>query len=264
MKIGIFDSGLGGLVITKALIQSLPEYDYLYLGDTAHLPYGEKTSGHILKYTLDSLRWLISQDCKLIIIACNTATSVALRYIQQKFIPEYAPDVKVLGVIIPTVEVALEHNHRSIGVIATEATIRSHIYRTELQKINPAVVVEEVSAPQLVPLIESNNFQYMDNIVEDYLFHFDNIDSLILGCTHYPLIKDYCRRVLPHVSIISQDELMGAKLSDYLRRHPEIDANLSQNRQRSFNVTRLMPQSSAIARRLIPQIDLRTVKLEDI
>ena len=93
MKIGIFDSGLGGLVITKALIQSLPEYDYLYLGDTAHLPYGEKTSGHILKYTLDYLRWLISQDCKLIIIACNTATSVALRYIQQKFIPEYAPDV---------------------------------------------------------------------------------------------------------------------------------------------------------------------------
>ena len=261
MKIGIFDSGLGGLVITKSFIEALPEYDYLYLGDTAHLPYGEKTSGRILKYTLDSLRWLISHDCKLIIIACNTATSVALRYIQQKFIPEYAPAVKVLGVIIPTVEAALEYNPRRIGIIATEATIRSHIYRTELQKINPAIAVEEVAAPQLVPLIESNNFQYMDNIIDDYLSHFNHIDSLILGCTHYPLIKNYCRRLLPHVSVISQDELMGAKLADYLTRHPEITAALSSNRRYSFCVTRRLPQSTEIALRLLPQIELHTISL---
>ena len=142
-KIGVFDSGLGGLVITTALIKALPQYDYLYLGDTAHLPYGDKTSGRILKYTLDSISYLIKQDCKLIIIACNTATSICLRYIQQKFIPSNAPDVKVLGVIIPTVEVALSSGEKKVGVIATQATINSHIYQTELQKINPNIDVIE-------------------------------------------------------------------------------------------------------------------------
>ena len=154
MKIGVFDSGLGGLVITKTFMNELPEYDYLYLGDTAHLPYGEKTSGRILKYTLDSLKYLIAQNCKLIIIACNTATSITLRYIQQKFIPAYAPDVKVLGVVIPTVETAIEENAKSVGIIATSATVASHIYKTELQKLDSSLLVTEVATPQLVPLIE--------------------------------------------------------------------------------------------------------------
>ena len=127
MKIGVFDSGLGGLVITKSFIDSLPEYDYLYYGDSAHLPYGDKTSGRILGYTLEAMRYMISRGCKIIIIACNTATSICLRYIQQRFIPEFAPDVKVLGVVIPTVEVAVENLSRTVGVVATNATVRSHI-----------------------------------------------------------------------------------------------------------------------------------------
>ena len=168
MKIGVFDSGLGGLVITKAFIKAMPQFNYFYYGDSAHLPYGEKTSGQILKYTLQSMRYMIAQNCKIIIIACNTATSIALRYIQQRFLPEYSPDTKVLGVVIPTVEVATEVNSQNIGVVATSATIRSHIYKTELHKINPDLNVVELAAPELVPLIESNNFEYAEDFVGEY------------------------------------------------------------------------------------------------
>ena len=162
MKIGVFDSGLGGLVITKAFINKMPEYDYLYYGDSAHLPYGDKTSGQILSYTLSAMRYMIANDCKIIIIACNTATSIALRYIQQRFIPEVAPDIKVLGVVIPTVEVAVMKQAQKIGVVATSATVRSHIYQTELHKLNPQLNVLEIAAPELVPAIENNNFAYAE------------------------------------------------------------------------------------------------------
>lgn len=260
MKIGVFDSGLGGLVITKSLIEKLPEYDYFYLGDTKHLPYGEKTSGRILKYTLDSLKYLISQNCKLVIIACNTATSITLRYIQQKFIPEYAPDVKVLGVVIPTVEKAIEGNVSKVGVIATSATVNSHIYQTELSKISSQIDVQEVATPQLVPLIENNNYEYMENLLEDYLSSFSHIDSLILGCTHYPLIKHYCRHILPQkTKIISQDEFMGEKLQNYLKRHPEIEIKLGKNSLRKFCVTQKSLQSYKVANYLFPDITIQEV-----
>lgn len=261
MKIGVFDSGLGGLVITKAFIDALPQYDYLYLGDTAHLPYGEKTSGRILKYTLDAMRWLIKQDCKLIIIACNTATSICLRYIQQKFIPSEAPDVKVLGVIIPTVEVALSGGEKNIGVIATRATVESHIYQTELQKLKSDIIVLEQATPKIVPLIEENDFSNMEKILEGYLQPLKGVESLILGCTHYPLIKNYARKILPNGHIISQDEFMGAKLTDYLRRHPEIETKLSKNQKRRFVVSQINPKAQAIAERLIPAIKLEQTAL---
>lgn len=260
-KTGVFDSGLGGLVITSALIKALPQYDYLYLGDTAHLPYGDKTSGRILKYTLDSLNYLISQDCKLIIIACNTATSICLRYIQQKYIPAHAPDVKVLGVVIPTVEVALSDNCCRIGVIATQATTNSHIYQTELKKINPNISVTEIATPRLVPMIEHNCFDDMEETLRSYLAQFPKLDSLILGCTHYPLIKEYCRRLLPQTKIISQDELMGAKLADYLHRHPEIETKLSRNGQRNFCVTRKNIDSERVAQQLYPQINVAEISI---
>ena len=261
MKIGVFDSGLGGLVITKAFIDTLPQYDYLYLGDTAHLPYGEKTSGRILKYTLDAMKWLIKHDCKLIIIACNTATSICLRYIQQKFIPAEAPDVKVLGVVIPTVEVALAGGEKHIGVIATKATVESHIYQTELKKINPNISVAEQATPQIVPLIESNDFSNMEKVLEDYLQPLKNVESLILGCTHYPLIKNYARKILPNCHIISQDEFMGEKLANYLKRHPEIESKLGKNQKRRFFVSRINPQAQLIAERLIPHILLEQTAL---
>lgn len=261
MKIGVFDSGLGGLVITKAFTDALPQYDYLYLGDTAHLPYGEKTSGRILKYTLDAMRWLIKQDCKLIIIACNTATSICLRYIQQKFIPSEAPNVKVLGVIIPTVEEALSGGVEHIGVIATRATVESHIYQTELQKLKPDIVVLEQAAPQIVPLIESNDFSNMEEVLEEYLRPLKGVESLILGCTHYPLIKAYARKIIPNSRIISQDEFMGAKLADYLVRHPEIESKLAKNQNRRFVVSQINPKAQAVAERLIPEIKLEQTSL---
>ena len=260
MKIGVFDSGLGGLVITKALIKQLPEYDYIYYGDTRHLPYGDKTSGQILSYTIEAVKFLIGRKCGLIIIACNTATSIALRYLQQRFIPSFAPDVKVLGVVIPTVEEALEDSAANVGVLATNATVKSHIYEQELHKIRPQLEVLEVAAPQLVPLIEANDFAAADKLVPEFAARFKDMDSLILGCTHYPLLKARFREALPQVRVISQDELMGAKLADYLRRHIEIDITLSRNGQYEFLVSDWNTHYQKVAARLFPDIPVREVE----
>ncbi len=254
MKIGVFDSGLGGLVITKAFIQALPEYDYVYYGDTEHLPYGEKTPEQIMGYTIEAIKFLISQKCGLIIIACNTATSIALRYLQQKFIPSYAPDVKVLGVVIPTVEEALSDNAAQVGVIATPATVNSRLYTAELHKIKPELQVKEVAAPELVPAIESNNFAAAEAKALEYAAQFSDADSLILGCTHYPLLKECFRKVLPKVRIISQDELMGAKLADYLRRHIEIDICLSRNHDYKFLVSNWNEHYQKVAAIMFPDV----------
>lgn len=255
MKIGIFDSGLGGLVITKAFISQMPEYDYVYYGDTRNLPYGDKTSGQILAYTLDAIKFLISQNCGIIIIACNTATSIALRYLQQRFIPSYAPDVKVLGVVIPTVEEASLFNAKKVGVVATAATVRSEIYTEELHKINPLLEVQEIAAPELVPAIENNDLAKAEALAAEYADRFEKIDSLILGCTHYPLLKKAFRMALPeHVRVISQDELMGAKLQDYLNRHFEIDITLSRNADYKFLVSELNGHYQKVAETLFPDI----------
>lgn len=258
MKIGIFDSGLGGLVITKAFISQMPEYDYVYYGDTHNLPYGDKTSGQILAYTLDAIKFLISQNCGIIIIACNTATSIALRYLQQRFIPSYAPDVKVLGVVIPTVEEASLFNAQKIGVVATSATVRSQIYTTELHKINPNLEVEEIATPELVPAIENNNLEKAERLAKEYAAKFSKINSLILGCTHYPLLKGAFRSALPNsVRVISQDEFMGKKLQDYLNRHIEIDITLSRNAEYKFLVSELNEHYQKVAYSLFPDIPIK-------
>ena len=260
MKIGVFDSGLGGLVVTKAFIEAMPEYDYVYYGDTKHLPYGDKTSGQILSYTIDAIKFLISQKCGIIIIACNTATSIALRYLQQRFIPEFAPDVKVLGVVIPTVEEATNGKASKVGVIATKATNYSKIYTQELHKINSSIDVLEVAAPDLVPAIENNDFTKAEELSKQYAANFSDMDSLILGCTHYPLLKSYFKAALPKVKIVSQDELMGAKLKDYLNRHIEIDISLSRNSDYRFMVSNWNEHYQKVAFRLFPDIPIVEVK----
>lgn len=257
MKIGIFDSGLGGLVITKAFIRQMPEYDYVYYGDTLNLPYGDKTSGQILAYTIEAIKFLIAQECAIIIIACNTATSITLRYLQQRFIPSYSPQTKVLGVVIPTVEEALENGASNVGVIATQATVRSHIYQTELQKINPLLKVTEIAAPDLVPMIEKNDFSQAQELTRKYAQKFNNIQSLILGCTHYPLLKEYFRQLLPSIKVISQDELMGSKLADYLQRHPEIERQLSRCGNYEFWVSRCNQHYRQAANRLFADITIK-------
>lgn len=260
MKIGVFDSGLGGLVITKAFVEQLPEYDYVYYGDTKNLPYGEKTSEQVLAYTIEAIKFLIKQNCGLIIIACNTATSIALRYLQQKFIPSYAPDVKVLGVVIPTVEEALEDNAKRIGILATQATVNSHIYQQELLKLNPNLDVFEIASPELVPAIENNDFATAYKFAEQYAKRFDNINSLILGCTHYPLIKTKLREVCKDgIKIVSQDELMGKKLADYLNRHIEIDICLSRNKEIRVLVSHNNDHYKEVAKSLFPNISIEEV-----
>jgi glutamate racemase len=260
MKIGIFDSGLGGLVITKSFKELMPEYDYIYYGDTRNLPYGDKDSAQILHYTIDAVKFLISQKCGLIIIACNTATAIALRYIQQKFIPSYAPDIKVLGVVIPTIEEALQNNTRHVGILATEATVNSHIYKEELQKINPNIEITEIAAPKLVPAIECDNFGEAEKEVMNYFNQFNNIDSLILGCTHYPLLKTILRQnVSEKIKVVSQDEIMGEKLKDYLRRHLDIDICLSRNSELKVWVSSVNNHYSKVAKRLFPNVVIEGV-----
>lgn len=257
MKIGIFDSGLGGLVIAKAFMDKLPQYDYVYYGDSVHLPYGEKTSTQILTYTLDAVRFLIQQDCKLIILACNTASCVALRYIQQQFIPSYSPTVKVLGVIVPTVEQALSYSHTTVGVVATPATIQSDIYGIELKKINPDIRVISIATPELVPAIEQNDFETAKKCISVYAQSLKNVSSLILGCTHYPLLKELFQQTLPTTHIISQDAFMGEKLSDYLNRHPEIECHLTKNADRIFWVSQHNPRAESVAKFIFPNITLK-------
>lgn len=262
MKIGVFDSGLGGLIITKAFIKELGEYDYLYFGDTKNLPYGEKTPSEVLMYSIKAVEFLIKRDCKIIIIACNTASSIALRYIQQIYIPQFYPDIKVLGVVVPTVEVAIASSKKKIGVIATNSTIKSHIYDVEIKKINPDIIVQELATPQLVPAVENNDFELADKLVEEYVKCFSDIDSLILGCTHYPLLKEYFKKHLPdNVQIISQYDFMGEKLKDYLNWHPEIESKLTKNSKREFLVSKLNKHYQDVADKIIPSIIIKEISI---
>lgn len=229
--IGIFDSGLGGLVMTRAFRRALPQNDFLYLGDTLHVPYGPRSAQAIYDFTLSAVKYLFQEGCPLIIIACNTASANALRQLQQTYLPKAYPDRRILGVIVPTIEAAVATGHHNIGLIGTAFTVNSGTYRDELQKINPEIRLNAKSTPLLVPLAENNGLQYADPILSDYITPMvaEGIDSLILGCTHYPLFKPHLSRILPKtVDIIAQDEVIPPKLIDYLERHPEIAQQLTQ------------------------------------
>lgn len=239
MKIGIFDSGLGGLVIAESIIQSLPEYDYVYLGDTARVPYGNRSRESVLTFTKEAVSYLFRQDCQLIIIACNTASAEALRVIQQEYLPKNYPDRRVLGVIIPTVEMVKEH--QIVGVLATQSTVNSGSYIQELQKHEKSVKIIQQAAPLLVPLIENDELAFLPPILEKYLRPFKSIDTLILGCTHYSVIKNQIKEQLGEsVTILTQDEIIPAKLKEYLERHPKIEQLLSKKGGREYCVTDLV------------------------
>ena len=232
--IGIFDSGYGGLTIFNHIRQRLPKYDYLYLGDNARAPYGTRSFDVIYEYTLQAVNYLHEQGCNLIILACNTASAKALRTIQQNDInPE---ELRVLGVIRPTVEVVptrTRTNH--IGVLATPGTVVSESYVIELQKQNPELIITQQACPMWVPLIESGEHlqEGADYFVEKYLTELLErdplIDTIILGCTHYPLLQGKIEAFLAEqsisqqsVSVIAQGEIVAESLADYLERHPDI------------------------------------------
>ena len=235
MKIGVFDSGYGGLTILEKIRQRLPQYDYLYLGDNARAPYGTRSFDVIYEYTLQAVRWLESQGCRLIILACNTASAKALRTIQQRDInPE---KLRVLGVIRPTVEVVpFRTKTGHVGILATPATVSSESYLLELAKIDPNLVVTQQACPMWVPLIEAGEHlsdgadYFVDKYLREIFAKDPQIDTLVLGCTHYPLLLEKIQqRLVNDISTICQGTIVADSLADYLERHTDIKSKLSQN-----------------------------------
>jgi glutamate racemase len=239
MKIGIFDSGLGGLFILKNLRKTLSKFDYVYLGDTKNLPYGDKSQKELYNLTKNAINFLFKQDCQLVIIACNTASSV-LRKVQQDWLPytKYT-NHRVLGVIRPTAEQALSKQHEIIGIIGTRRTIQSETYTTELLDKNPNLKVISLAAPELVKMIESDNIdaKKIQKTIQPLLE--SKIQTLILACTHFGIIKRELQKIFgKKVLIISQENLLPQKISAYLNKHPEILHRLSQNKSVQLYVTK--------------------------
>lgn len=245
--IGVFDSGFGGLTILNSLLEKLPQYDYIYLGDNARTPYGTRSFETVYQYTLECVRKLLSMGCHLVILACNTASAKALRSIQQRDLPGIDPKRRVLGVIRPSAE-EIGRLTRSgvVGVLGTRGTVQSESYVLEIRKLFPEISVYQEACPMWVPLVENNEYRgdgadYFVRKHLDNLFSLnEQIDTVILGCTHYPLLMEKILKYIPgHVKVVSQGEIVAASLSDYLNRHPEIESNCSKNRQRFYYTTEL-------------------------
>jgi glutamate racemase len=241
MKIGIFDSGLGGLLVTKKLIRELPEYDYIYLGDTKRLPYGNRSAETVYEFLKEALDFLYKKNCKLVIVACNTASAEGIDRIKREYLPRHWPDRKILGVVIPTIERVLENkNLRKVGVLATSGTVGSKKYVTEFHKLNKQVKVYQQAAPLLVPMIENNGLKWVRPILKEYLSPLlkHKVDAIVLGCTHYTILKNMIRELAgPKTVIFSQDELITEKLEKYLHEKLEIKNKLHKRGRREFLVT---------------------------
>jgi glutamate racemase len=267
MKIGIFDSGLGGLVITKSIVKKMPQYDIVYLGDTARVPYGDRSEATIYRYAQQAAEFLFKKDCQLVIFACNTVSASALRKLQRNYLPKHYPGRRILGVIIPTAEQAVEDykSGRKVGIMATAVTVRSKAYVRELRKLDPKIKIYQKAAPLLVPLLESNSLNAIEPLLEDYLRPLmkQGIDSLILGCTHYPILTSQIRKIIgPEIKIYDQSNIIPQKLKNYLRRHPEVNKSLGRKRSRNFYVTKKNPEFIALSARLMGKsIKLKRLKM---
>lgn len=235
-RIGVFDSGYGGLTILRQIRQMLPQYDYIYLGDNARAPYGSHSFDIIYRYTLQAVHALFEQGCQLVILACNTASAKALRTIQQIDLPKLDPSRRVLGVIRPTVEAVGPLSHsRHIGLLATQGTVNSGSYTLELHKLWPDITVTGLACPMWVPLVENFEFDspgadyFVKKRIEGILRLDPKIDTLILGCTHYPLLMNKILKYTPPgVRIVPQGEYVAASLQQYLEHHDELRQKLSQ------------------------------------
>ena len=243
--IGVFDSGFGGLTVLKELVEQLPQYDYLYLGDNARAPYGNRSFDTVYRYTLQSVQWLLQQGCPLIILACNTASAKALRTIQQTDLQRMAPQARVLGVIRPTTEVIGNYSKTgSIGILATTGTVQSQSYVLEIEKAFPQLQVTQEACPMWVPLIENGEHQspgapyFVQKHLANLFAAAPDVDTLLLACTHYPLLKEAIEKELPPgVQVVSQGEIVARSLIDYLQRHPEIEGQLTKGANRVFYTT---------------------------
>lgn len=272
-KIGVFDSGYGGLTILKEMRQVLPIYDYLYLGDNARAPYGSRSFEVVFDFTRQAVEYLFSRGCHLVILACNTASAKALRSIQQQILPDKYPGRRVLGVIRPTVEeVGKITKTGHVGLLATPGTVRSHSYKLEIEKLHEGISIIETECPMWVPLVETGEAHndgadyFVKKYIDKTMQTDSEIDTLLLGCTHYPILLPKIRKyVPPGVSVVPQGEIVGASLADYLKRHPEIDEKCAKN----STVEYLTTENAEIFNRLASQfvgedVEAKTVKLSDL
>ncbi len=243
--IGVFDSGYGGLTVLKEIVKRLPEYDYIYLGDNARAPYGIRSFETVYRYTLEAVQWFFREGCPLVILACNTASAKALRSIQQKDLPSIDQQKRVLGVIRPTTEIIGNFSSsRHIGILGTTGTISSNSYPIEIAKFFPDAKVFQQACPMWVPLVENNEYQShgADYFVKKSIDHLMKqnaaIDTILLACTHYPLLMGKIREYSPaDMTILSQGEIVAESLADYMHRHPEMETRISKNTRRAFYTT---------------------------
>ncbi len=243
--IGIFDSGYGGLTILKELVRQLPEYDYLYLGDNARAPYGNKDFETVYAYTLQAVQWLFDQGCSLVILACNTASAKALRTIQQNDLPNIDPQKRVLGVIRPSAEMIGNYSNTGhVGVLGTIGTTLSQSYPIEIAKFFPAIKVTQEACPEWVAIVENNTIDtpYANTIIQKHISAILKedlqIDTLLLACTHYPLLIEKIQEHTPiNIKIISQGSIVAKSLKDYLARHASIESKCAKNGNRRFFTT---------------------------
>jgi glutamate racemase len=243
--IGVFDSGYGGLTVLKELEKKLPGYDFIYLGDNARAPYGTRSFESVYRYTLECVKWFFENGCPLVVVACNTASAKALRTIQQNDLPKMNPHNRVLGVIRPTTEIIGNLTKtNNIGILATNGTVQSDSYKIEIEKFFPELNVFQQACPMWVPLIENNEHNnagadyFVKEGIDKLMSQSKNIDTILLGCTHYPLLINKIKQYIsPEVQIISQGKIVADSLADYLKRHPEIDERCSKNGEIAFYTT---------------------------
>lgn len=243
--IGIFDSGFGGLTVFQSIDKELPGYDYIYLGDNARAPYGNRSYETVYAYTLQCVKWFFEQGCPLVILACNTASAKALRSIQQLDLPNVSAEGRVLGVIRPSAEyIGLESKSGTVGILGTNGTVNSGSYLQEIHKFYPDLKVYQHACPLWVPFIENGDYEgeEVDAVIrKDVRALLDKdpaIDTVLLACTHYPLLEPRIRKYLPEgVRLVEQGPIVADRLRDYLARHPEIERRLSRNGTRAFYTT---------------------------
>ena len=269
--IGVFDSGYGGLTILDKIREVLPEYDYIYLGDNARAPYGTRSFEVVYEFTRQAVNKLFDMGCHLVILACNTASAKALRSIQMNDLPQIDPARRVLGVIRPTVECVGEiSKNQHIGVLATAGTIKSESYPLEIHKLFPEIQVSGTACPMWVSLVENNESQdegadyFIRKYIDQLLSKDPQIDTVILGCTHFPILLPKIRQYIPdHISVIAQGEYVAESLKDYLKRHPEMDAKCTQNGNCQFYTTEAEEKFSESASTFLKQqISVKHITLE--
>jgi len=285
MKIGIFDSGLGGLIIAKAIRKMMPEYDYVYLGDTKRVPYGNRSHDTVFEFTRECVDYLFrKENCAIVIVACNTASARALRRLQKEYLPppslplakgevpkaEGGFQRKVLGVLIPAVEECAKFEN--IGVLGTRGTVDSDTFPVEIKKFNKRAKVFQNSAPMLVPLAEEGETKNAGQFIEKYLEPFKNkkLDALVLGCTHYPIFKKQIKKILngsqgqslrKEITLISQDEIIPKKLKDYLHRHQEVTKKLSKNHTARILVTDMTKSVEKLTKKWFGKVEPELIHL---